>query len=224
MQVKLIEFTPNPERVIADAARTCYSPKTTSDLTDRPYDAGSDAEYLRKVLASGHLSVVEHASFTFGVDGISRACSHQLVRHRIASYSQQSQRYVELKEGQKVDYVMPPSIDGNHGREVIFNLNMNNAVADYLALVADGVPAEDARYLLPNAMATNITVTMNARSLLNFFSLRCCNRAQWEIRELADKMLDLVRPLAPTVFEHAGPSCRRGNCPEGKMSCGKPRT
>ena len=168
----------------------------------------------------GHLSVVEHAVFTFSVEGVSRALTHQLVRHRIASFSQQSQRYVSLKEP---TFVTPPTVKGNPEAERAFSETMDAIWDAYRRLEDMGIPAEDARYLLPNGCTTNITVTMNARELLHLFSLRCCSRAQWEIREMAERMLELCREVSPVIFKDAGPPCVRGPCPEGKLSCGKPR-
>ena len=170
------------------------------------------------VLPSGHHSVIEHANFTFSVEGVSRSLTHQLVRHRIASYSQQSQRYIKFDDP---DYITPPSVKRNERTEDIFRESMDRAWKDYAILRETGVPDEDARYVLPNAAKNNITITMNARELLHFFSIRCCIRAQWEIRELANSMLELVRPKGPRIFKHAGASCvTLGYCPESE-SCGK---
>jgi thymidylate synthase (FAD) len=182
---------------------------------------GIDSErILSKVVGMGHHSVVEHATFTFSVEGVSRALTHQLVRHRIASFSQQSQRYVSLKDP---SYVRPHTVENNPDASKIFDETMDRIWEAYRALEEMGVPAEDARYLLPNGCTTNIVVTMNARELLHFFSLRCCGRAQWEIREMAEKMLALCVEVSPAIFSDAGPPCMRGPCPEGKLSCGKPR-
>jgi thymidylate synthase (FAD) len=165
----------------------------------------------------GHTSVVEHTCFTFAISGVSRSLTHQLVRHRIASYSQQSQRYVNLSNPQ---YVVPPTIAGNSEMSAEYRATMELIWRQYNALLQLGIPAEDARYVLPNATCTNILVTMNARELLHFFELRCCLHAQWEIRELADAMLDEVKQVAPTIFAHAGASCEaRGVCPEKKTDC-----
>ena len=175
---------------------------------------------LSRIVGMGHLSVVEHATFTFSVSGVSRALTHQLVRHRIASFSQQSQRYVSMKEP---SFVMPHTVQDDPDALKVFEDTMAEIWAAYGKLESMGIPAEDARYLLPNGCTTNITITMNARELLHFFSLRCCNRAQWEIREMADRMLELCREVSPVIFRDAGPPCVRGPCPEGKLSCGKPR-
>ena len=181
-------------------------------------------EKIRKVLttimSSGHFSTLEHASYTFAVEGVSRALTHQLVRHRLASYNQQSQRYVKFKE--ETPIVRPASVDTNPEAAQAFDEAIDACWQAYDKLVQAGVPAEDARYILPNACETKIVVTMNIRELMHFFSNRCCNRAQWEIRELAWKMLELVRPTAPFIFRTAGPGCMRGACPEGKMCCGNP--
>jgi len=219
MKVTLLQHTPDPERTVALAARLCYSAASIGELHDRL--SGSDiAAFLEKIMSLGHQSVLEHVSFTFGIEGISRACSHQLVRHRLASYSQQSQRYVTFK-GDDFPLVVPDSIAGIPGREEIFSSAMQACAEAYRQLVADGVPAEDARFVLPNAAETKIIVTMNGRELLHFFALRCCERAQWEIRAMAIEMLKLVKPLAPTVFSAAGPGCVGDGCPEGTMTCGR---
>ena len=169
--------------------------------------------------SSRHLSVFEHASFTFGVDGLSRAASHQLVRHRIASFSQQSQRYVSFEEG--FEAVTPASIGVDKESKAVFERLLEASRQAYAELVRLGVKKEDARFVLPNAATTRLVFTMNARELLHFFSLRLCVRAQWEIRELAKAMLELVRPIAPLVFELAGPPCvSEGVCYEGEASCG----
>jgi len=162
--------------------------------------------------------VLEHASFTFSVSGISRACSHQLVRHRIASYTQQSQRYVKFKR-EEIEYVTPPGL--NEAQKKKFREIMNLLADSYQEFLAEGVPAEDARYILPNAAQTKIIVTMNARELMHFFNMRLCTRAQWEIRQLAREMLAEARKACPEIFSDAGPSCSfYGYCPEGSMGCG----
>ena len=218
MKVALLQHTPEPELTIALAARLCYSQVDIEALKEKL--SGSDIKnFLDKIMSLGHQSVLEHASFTFGVEGISRVTSHQLVRHRVASYSQQSQRYVSHKE--RFAVVTPPSISGNPKYAAQFEAQMEALHTAYAKLVEAGVPAEDARYLLPNATETKIMLTMNARELLHFFAVRCCERAQWEIREMAVEMLKLVRPVAPTIFVNAGPGCLGHKCPEGVMSCGK---
>lgn len=218
MKISLLQHTPEPETTVALAARLCYSPVGIDELRER-LSRADIAAFLDKIMSLGHQSVLEHVSFTFGVEGISRACSHQLVRHRLASYSQQSQRYVELK-GDAFPFVIPESIAGSERRRTFFDRAMQAAAEAYRELVDDGVPAEDARFVLPNAAETKIIVTMNARELLHFFNLRCCERAQWEIRAMAIEMLRLVKPLAPAIFRDAGPGCVAGACPEGTMTCG----
>jgi len=211
----LLTYTPQPERVCGVAARSCISKKTPSELMDLPKEKLN--ENLDKALNKGHYSVIEHANFTFSLEGISRACSHQLVRHRMASYSQQSQRYVELTDS---DYVKPPSILGKPQALKVFDETLKTINAAYKTLIKMNIPLEDARYILPNAASTNIVVTMNARELLHFFELRCCLHAQWEIRKIAWEMLKKVKEVAPKIFEKAGPPCiSRGECPEKDFSC-----
>ncbi len=214
---------------MASAGRLCYAPISAAELK---MAMGDDdvARLVRGLVRSGHMSALEHAVFTFAVDGISRACSHQLVRHRVASYSQQSQRYVRF--GSDGGFVMPPSIAGSSEAQTVFLEAMENARRSYERLVELGVAEgrtsesvyEDARFVLPNAAETKIVVTMNARELRHFFSLRCCRRAQWEINRLAWTMRHLVISVAPLLFEDAGPGCMTGGCPEGKMTCGDPYT
>jgi thymidylate synthase (FAD) len=218
MKVALLQHTPEPELTVALAARLCYSQVDIEALKEKL--SGADIKnFLDKIMSLGHQSVLEHASFTFGIEGISRVTTHQLVRHRVASYSQQSQRYVSHKE--RFAVVTPPSIAENPEHAALFEAQVSALHAAYAALVEAGIPAEDARYLLPNATETKILVTMNARELLHFFAVRCCERAQWEIRAMAVEMLKLVRPVAPTIFGKAGPGCLGGPCPEGAMCCGK---
>jgi thymidylate synthase (FAD) len=216
MKVKLLAYTQNADAVCAAAGRSCYSEEPAHDLLG----TGDPEKSLGRIVGMGHHSVIEHASFTFSVEGVSRALTHQLVRHRIASFSQQSQRYVSMKDA---TYVTPHTISEDPERERLFGETMDAIWDAYNKLVESGVPAEDARYLLPNGCTTNITITMNARELLHFFSLRCCTRAQWEIREMAEAMLEECRKVSPVIFGKAGPSCVRGPCPEGKKSCGRPR-
>lgn len=219
MKVSLLQYTPEPEKLVAAAARLCYSDKSADELMDN-FTPEKVAEFVQKLVALGHESPMEHVCFTFAVDGISRACSHQLVRHRIGvSFSQKSQRYV--KENQ-FEYVVPPKIARNPELAAKFEQAMETAQAEYAELLAAGVPAEDARFVLPNAAATSLVVTMNVRSLWHFFELRCCNRAQWEIRALANAMLAEVKEVAPLLFANAGATCdSMGVCFEGDMSCGK---
>lgn len=217
VSVVVLGHSPDPERAVAAAARLCYSPRDVVGLRDS-LEEDEVTRLLASLLDMGHLSALEHASFTFGVEGISRACSHQLVRHRLASYSQQSQRYVKLGE---VRAVTPPSVAADPAATAAFDRAVRAAWAAYEGLLAAGVPAEDARYLLPNACETKLVVTMNARELRHFFGLRLCRRAQWEIRRLGDAMLRATFPLAPRLFLGAGPGCLSGACPEGAFSCGQ---
>lgn len=219
MDVRLLYHTPEPERAVAVAARLCYAPIGAAELMDE-MDDDAVTKVLRVIMTSGHFSALEHASYTFAIDGVSRAMTHQLVRHRLASYNQQSQRYVSFAE--EPDFIVPPRVAADPEAEARFNEATAAAFAAYRALIDSGVDAEDARYLLPNAVETKIVVTMNIRELLHFFELRCCRRAQWEIREVALAMLELVEPTAPYIFMDAGASCRRGPCREGKMTCGEP--
>ena len=216
MNVVLLQCTPEPERLVALAARLCYSAASIADLAG-DVSRKDTRTLVRRILSMGHESVLEHVTFTYGVEGISRAASHQLVRHRIASYSQQSQRYVAAEFG----YVAPPTVARGPARGK-FERHMKRSAALYRGMLADGIPAEDARFVLPNATETKILVTMNARELRHFFALRACRRAQWEIRGLAMEMLGIAKSKAPLLFEDAGPGCVRGRCPEGKMSCGDP--
>lgn len=216
MHVQLLTHTPDPEQACAAAARLCYSAADIDQLMAR--SESDQAVLLQKILKLGHYSVLEHASFTFGIEGISRACSHQLVRHRIASFSQQSQRYVSSQE--RFEAVMPESIGHNPALKARFEGFLAEAGKVYAELVEAGVPAEDARFVLPHAAATKLVMTMNARELHHFFHLRCCRRAQWEIRAMAKQMLRLVRQAAPVLFTSAGPGCLNASCPEGSMTCG----
>jgi len=219
MDVVLLYATPEPERAVAAAARLCYAPVGAAELLDTMSEE-SVHRVLKTILDSGHLSALEHASYTFAIDGVSRAMTHQLVRHRLASYNQQSQRYVSFAE--EPSFVVPPGVAEDPAKAERFAAAVEGAFAAYRELIEAGVPAEDARYLLPNATETKIVVTMNIRELLHFFELRCCNRAQWEIRAVAHRMLELAQPTAPYIFMDAGAACRRGPCPEGKMTCGTP--
>ncbi len=217
MRVALIQHTPDPEKVVAAAARLCYSSDPVPDLLER-FDHETVAGFVRKLREMGHLSPFEHASFQFSIDGVSRALSHQLVRHRIASYSQRSQRYVK-ENG--FEFVIPPSIGRKPEALERFETVMARLQEDYQELL-NCVPAEDARYVLPNACTTSLMASFNARSLLNFFEHRTCTRAQWEIRDLAETMLELVREVAPNLFSEAGPTCvTQGVCHQGTYSCGR---
>jgi len=240
LSVTLIQHTPEPEKLVAAAAKLCYSTAGAGEIMDDLTDANVE-RFLSRLMDMGHASPIEHASFTFAIEGVSRALTHQLVRHRMASFSQKSQRYVN--EGQ-FNYVIPPEIKALPNGEAIFIEGMENAQKTYdllagmliekhkKALVAEGLSEkqafmaaekqgiEDARFILPNACETKIVVTMNARELLHFFNQRCCNRAQWEIRELATEMLRACKKVAPILFKNGGPRCVEGPCPEGTMTCG----
>lgn len=214
MNVLLIHCPHDPDYICGLAASACTDWK------------GDPKIALKGALASGHESVAEHANFTFQINGVSRALLAQLTRHRIASFSVQSQRYVH--QGTQFPYVTPPRIKAlGKAAESRYNEQMKQMGKWYAEWVNDlggGQNAqEDARFVLPNACETVITMTMNARELRHFFSLRCCNRAQWEIRQMADEMMKLCQDAAPILFNTAGPGCVRGHCPEGKKSCGKPR-
>ena len=218
IKVTLLEHTPEPERVVAMSARLCYSPAGAAELAERMTPEQVE-KLVKKIVSMGHASTLEHVSFTFGVEGISRVLTHQLVRHRIASYSQQSQRYVAAHD---FEYIIPPTIAANEEAKAKFEALMADIRKTYDEFVELGVPKEDARYVLANAAETKIVITMNARSLLHFFSLRCCNRAQWEIRAMANIMLKEVKKVAPLLFKNAGASCvQTGACPEGDMTCGR---
>ena len=216
----MLAHTPNPARLAAVAARLCYSRLKPSEV----YDGLADdkvKKLLNDIRASGHMSPFEHAVFTFGVSGLSRVASHQLVRHRVASFSQQSQRYVSMKESA---VVVPQSIASDPERLRLYEEAASKATEYYNELVEMGVDKEDARFILPHGGNTNIIFTMNARELMHFFRLRLCRRAQWEIRELALKVLEQVLPVAPEIFVGAGPACMTdGKCPEPVgRGCGKP--
>lgn len=287
MNVTLIAWTPATEQIVATAGKTCYSNKPASAILDTMTDEAA-AKFIRKILSSGHHSVLEHVSFTFSIEGVSRSLLAQITRHRIASFSVQSQRYVDMcnssicapkmiKDNPHAlrvfedlmdethrayrdihayllseqlhkkygDFVKShpdlPAIAYNNSKyfHLVLDSKMNAlkdapeaTVEDHMLYAkykkdraaAEKIANENARAVLPNATATNITMTMNARELLHFFNMRCCNRAQDEIRDLADKMLVLCKQVAPTIFEKAGAPCVSGPCPEGEMSCGHPRT
>lgn len=216
MKVTLLACTQNADAICAAAGNSCYSERSSADIVDNI----ESEKVLSRIVGMGHHSVIEHAVFTFSVEGVSRALTHQLVRHRVASFSQQSQRYVSMGAA---SYVTPHTVEDDGEASKVFDETMDAIWDAYRRLEELGIPPEDARYLLPNGCTTNITVTMNARELLHFFSLRCCNRAQWEIREMADRMLEICREESLVIFRDAGPPCIRGPCPEGKKSCGKPR-
>ena len=219
VDVRLLFHTPEPDRAVAVAARLCYAPVGAAELMEA-MDEAAVRKVLKVIMESGHLSALEHASYTFAIDGVSRAMTHQLVRHRLASYNQQSQRYVSYEDDPY--FVVPPDVAADSDARARYNEATASAFASYREMIDAGVAPEDARYLLPNAMETKIVVTMNIRELLHFFELRCCKRAQWEIRDVALAMLDLVEPTASYIFMDAGASCRRGPCREGAMTCGEP--
>ena len=270
LKVKIIAHTPEPDKVVAQAGKLCYSAVGVDEITQKLTEE-EIARYVNMLANIGHESPLEHVSFTFAIEGISRACTHQIVRHRIASYSQQSQRYVKLEQ---FEYIIPPAIEKNPEAKRIFietmerdqkaydelvdllleDILIDKHAADYGSCIReilkenpDAVPdrskvldlyaekflkeygkaekqaIEDARYVFPNACETKIVITMNARSLLHFFNVRCCNRAQWEIREMATEMLRECKKIAPALFKKAGPDCVYGKCGEGKMSCKHPR-
>ena len=215
MNVKLLNFSPNTEEIPAMAAKLTHSKIKPEDLNKT--SKKDLLNILQHVMNLGHTSVIEHISFTFAISGVSRSLTHQLVRHRIASYAQQSQRYVNLKNP---TYVTPPKINSSKKMKEAYEETMDNIWEQYNKLLDMGIPPEDSRYVLPNATCTNIILTMNARSLINFFELRCCLRAQWEIRELANNILKEVKKTAPTIFKNAGASCKsKGICPENKKDC-----
>ena len=241
MKVALIAHTPDPEHVLSAAARLCYSSADIATVMES-LTPEKTAEFVGKLAALGHESPIEHVSFTFGIEGVSRSLLAQITRHRIASYSVQSQRYVREK---MFEYVVPPEIEKEPQAKAIFLAAMEEDQRHYeeltailkekhlkemlskgltekaAASAAEKKAIEDARFVLPNACTTKIMMTMNARSLMNFFHHRCCNRAQWEIRDLAEQMFKLCYAVAPHLFANAGPACVAGACPEGKMSCGK---
>ena len=233
LSVTLIQHTPEPEKLVAAAAKLCYSKAGASEIMEGLTQDATD-KFVGMLADVGHASPIEHASFTFAIEGVSRALSHQLVRHRMASFSQKSQRYVN--EGQ-FKYIIPPEIAKQEYLSDEY-LKMMDTIEEFYGyaaaelreihlisgmsqLDAEKKGFEDARYLLPNACETKVVVTMNARGLMNFFQKRCCNRAQWEIRAMANEMLRLVKEIAPTLFKNAGAPCVNGPCPEGVMSCKK---
>ena len=241
MRVELINYTKNAEETIAQAGKLCYSKVGVDEIKEK-LDDRSIEKYITMLMDMGHMSPIEHVSFTFAAEGVSRTLTHQLVRHRLASYSQQSQRYVRLEN---FEYIIPPAIKEDSKALEIYEKAMENSKESYLKISeslfdkyyeenlstglnekearskAEKKSIEDARYVFPNACETKIVFTMNARNLLHFFSLRCCNRAQWEIREMAFEMVKICKEIYPTLFKNAGPSCVNGPCPEGKMTCGK---
>lgn len=241
MKVELLEYTPNPERVIAAAAKLCYSQVGVDEILEKMTPEKNES-FINMLMSLGHESPVEHVCFTFAVEGVSRSLLAQLTRHRIASYSVQSQRYVGKEN---FEYIIPPEIEALPEAKELFVKAMESDRETYKKLneiltkkhketfmqegsnekeaekKAGKAAQEDARYVLSNACDTKIVMTMNVRSLYNFFALRTCSRAQWEIRALATEMLRLVKGVSPLLFKDAGPACVRGRCAEGAMSCGK---
>ena len=233
LKVTLLAHTPEPEKLIAMAAKLCYSPSSIENI-EQGLTAEKTEKFIEYLLSLGHESPIEHVTFTFGIEGVSRSLLAQVTRHRLASYSVKSQRYVT--EGQ-FSYVVPPAVAKDPSARQAYIETMEELSRRYNDLAAilkkrhmdegmtekaaEKAAIEDARFVLPNACETKLIMTFNARSLMNFFRHRCCERAQWEIRAMADEMLRLVKEIAPTLFQKAGPSCVAGGCPEGKMSCGK---
>ena len=242
LNVKLVRYTPEPVRTVAMAAKLCYSQVGVAEISEKMSDEQAE-KFVRMLMGFSHMSPIEHISFTFAIEGVSRTLTHQLVRHRLASYSQQSQRYVSENQ---FDYIVPPLIEKDEKALERFNETMADIQKSYEELrdiltenntkelmESDGLDEkearkkavkmanEDARFVLPGACETKIIMTMNARELLHFFGERTCMRAQWEIREMATQMLKQVREVCPVIFEKAGPGCVSGACPEGNMSCGK---
>ena len=236
MNVKLLAHTPEPEKIITTAAKLCYSKTNACEIYEKLTEENVD-KFIKMLADLGHESPLEHASFTFAIDGVSRSLLAQITRHRIASFSVQSQRYVNLEDS--FEYVTPPLIASNSMYKALFDDTVRESFDSYKTLTAaitadlvtngmdrkkaEKVAIENARAVLPNACETKLIVTMNARELMHFFNERCCNRAQDEIRTLADEMLRLCKGVAPILFSHAGAPCASGPCPEGKMSCGIPR-
>ena len=223
MKAVLIRHTLSPEEVVALGARLCYSKARVDDLLEK-VEAKDQTDFVHKIMSMGHDSVLEHASFTFGIEGVSRTLLAQITRHRVASFSVQSQRYVSYEKG--FGYIVPPKIEAL-GEEAVaeFERQMDTMHQWYTQwqekLGAGEGGNEDARFVLPGACETRMMVTMNVRELRHFFSLRMCSRAQWEIRALACEMHRLCMEVAPALFENAGPGCLRGACPEGEKTCGK---
>ncbi len=231
LEVRLLSSTPEPLALIYAAFRQCYHAGFVGDMWEKllngEIDRQTQAKFVKRIIESGHTSPIEHVSFSFAISGVSRALTHQLVRHRIASFSQQSQRYVD---GSNFSYIVPPAIGKNEKALERFNEIMQELGKAYQDIKEcleqagnTGSKAnEDARFVLPQAASSNIVVTMNCRSLINFFEHRCCTRAQWEIREMACQMLDICREVLPAIFDSAGARCEALEyCPEGDFCCGR---
>ncbi len=233
LKVTLLTYTPDPQKIMAAAAKRCYA-RADIDTVMEGLTPEKTEGFIDMLSGLGHESPMEHMNFTFGIENVSRSLLAQITRHRHASFSVQSQRYVKEMD---FEFITPPQIEENAAAKQLYLRTMKDIASSYNSLAdnlkkaniesgmeeraAEKKAIEDARYVLPNACTTKMIVTMNARSLMNFFKLRCCNRAQWEIRELACRMLKLVKDVAPNVFCNAGPACVRGGCSEGSMSCGK---
>jgi len=215
LKIKLLRYTADAELLCGTAALTTIKSGSPLEIFEK-MNLETAKQKIKQVTGYGHTSVIEHASFTFSIEGVSRVMTHQLVRHRIASYTQQSQRYVTYDTLEK--YITPPSIANTAEAKKIYEDTLESISEVYQKLLKLKIPKEDARFILPNAAKTNIIVTMNARELRHFFNLRCCARAQWEIRETATEMLKQAKKAAPALFENSGPSCvELGYCLEGKM-------
>lgn len=225
--VVLLNYTPNPEQTIALSAKLCYSDASIEDLK-QGVESKDISKFIKLLVSMGHMSPFEHVSFTFGIEGVSRSLLAQITRHRLASFSVKSQRYVAAnKNGKEFNYIIPPEIEAL-GESYVKKYedqmkSMQTWYGEWQELLGGDCEKsnEDARFVLPNAAETKMTVTMNARELKHFFNLRCCNRAQWEIRIVAWKMLKECLKVAPNIFNNAGPSCLVGPCPEGAKCCGK---
>ena len=223
LKVILLRHTLSPEETIALSAKLCYSKSTIEDLKEKISQKDQSA-FIEKLMGMGHESVLEHVTFSFGVEGVSRVLLAQLTRHRIASFSVQSQRYVSYENG--FGFIMPDSIAAL-GEEAVqqYQKQMDTIESwyvDWQKKLGKGEKSnEDARFVLPNACETRLVVTMNVRELRHFFSLRMCNRAQWEIRKMAEEMFRICFNTAPALFMDAGPACIRGKCPEGEKTCGR---
>lgn len=218
MKVTLLSHTKDPEQVVAAAIRQCYASVGSKELKKK-IDKETRERLIKQVIASGHTSTLEHASFTFGVEGVSRVTEIQLIRHRVGTaYSIQSGRYVKRGDAK---FVVPTSVKNNKIIYKKYNKILKNVQDLYNEMIDAGIKAEDARYLQPQSLQTKIVVTFNARALLHFLELRCCKRAQWEVQTMANLMLSEVKKVAPIIFASAGATCfTQKICWEGKMSCG----
>lgn len=227
-KVTLLRHTYDAEEIVAMAAKLCYSDADVETI-QQGVAQKDQGRYIKMLVDMGHMSVIEHTSFTFGIEGVSRAFLAQATRHRLASFSVKSQRYVGAvkEDGETFNYIIPPQIE-SLGKDAVkeYENQMQNMQSWYNSWVeklgnAGESSFEDARFILPNAAETKMVVTMNARELRHFFAIRCCNRAQWEIRDVAWQMLKHCKEIAGELFANAGPNCVGGKCTEGKKSCGK---